>query len=69
MEKWPVCKETREFLGERGYNYTEKDVKEDLDARKELKALGKNKVPTFVIGDKVFTGLKKRKIDKLYEAL
>ena len=48
------CIDAKEYLSERGYNFTEIDVGQDRDAYEEMKELSEQTyVPTFVAGDKV----------------
>ena len=48
------CIDAKEYLSERGYNFTEIDVGQDRDAYEEMKELSdQTYVPTFVAGDKV----------------
>ena len=48
------CIDAKEYLSERGYNFTEIDVGQNRDAYEEMKELSdQTYVPTFVAGDKV----------------
>ena len=48
------CIDAKDYLSERGYNFTEIDVGEDRRAYEEMKELSdQTYVPTFVAGDKV----------------
>jgi glutaredoxin 3 len=48
------CIDAKEYLSERGYNFTEIDVGQDRDAYEEMQELSdQTYVPTFVAGDKV----------------
>jgi glutaredoxin 3 len=48
------CIDAKEFLAERGYNFTVIDVGQDREAYEEMKELSdQTYVPTFVAGDKV----------------
>ena len=48
------CIDAKDYLSERGYNFTEIDVGEDRQAYDEMRELSdQTYVPTFVAGDKV----------------
>ncbi len=48
------CIDAKDYLTERGYQFTEIDVGEDRQAYEEMKELSEQTyVPTFVVGDKV----------------
>lgn len=59
----PYCTLAKEYLNEKGVEYTEKNVQKDAAARKELMAMGHMGVPVIVIGDEQIVGLDKAKID------
>lgn len=59
----PYCTLAKEYLNEKGVEYTEKNVQKDATARKELMAMGHMGVPVVVIGDEQIVGLDKAKID------
>lgn len=62
---WPHCKTAKEFLREKGYKYTEKNVSIDREAQKELMNMGIMGVPAFLIGGQTIVGLDKKKIEEL----
>ncbi len=53
----------KEFLSQKGIQYTERNVSTDAAAREELKSLGFAATPVTVIGDERIIGLNKRKIE------
>lgn len=61
----PYCTLAINYLEERGIEYTEKNVQEDKEARKELMDMGHMGVPVVVIGDEEIVGFDKDKIDEL----
>ncbi|WMM24379.1 glutaredoxin family protein [Tissierella sp. MB52-C2] len=63
----PYCVSAKDYLTEKGIDYTEKNVQTDKDARKELMAMGHMGVPVLVIDDEEIVGFDKEKIDELLE--
>lgn len=61
----PYCVSAKEYLKEKGVEYTEKNVQTDKDARKELMAMGHMGVPVLVIDGEEIVGFDKDKIDSL----
>ena len=59
----PYCTLAKEYLDEKGVEYTEKNVQNDPEARKELMAMGHMGVPVVVIGEEQIVGFDKSKID------
>lgn len=59
----PHCKTAKEYLANKGIEYTERDVKADKDARKELMEKGIMGVPVLVIEEEYIVGFDKNKID------
>ena len=59
----PYCTLAKEYLEEKGAEFTEKNVQKDPQARKELMAMGHMGVPVVVIGDEEIVGFDKSKID------
>lgn len=61
----PYCISAKDYLKEKGIDYTEKNVQTDKDARKELMAMGHMGVPVLVIDGEEVVGFDKEKIDTL----
>ncbi|MDU5081355.1 NrdH-redoxin [Tissierella sp. P1] len=61
----PYCVSAKDYLKEKGIDYTEKNVQTDKDARKELMAMGHMGVPVLVIDGEEVVGFDKEKIDTL----
>lgn len=59
------CKTAKEYLNEKGVEFTEKNVQTDKDARKELMAMGHMGVPVIVIDGEEIVGFDKAKMDTL----
>lgn len=60
----PHCATARNYLESNGLDFEEKNVREDMDARKELiekRILG---VPTFFIDEDIIVGFNRRKLEK-----
>ena len=60
---WPYCTLAKEYLDEKGVEFTAKNVQKDSDARKELMDMGHMGVPVIVIGEEQIVGFDKTKID------
>lgn len=61
----PYCVSAKDYLTEKGIEYTEKNVQTDKEARKELMAMGHMGVPVLVIDGEELVGFDKAKIDSL----
>ncbi len=61
----PYCISAKDYLKEKGIDYTEKNVQTDKEARKELMAMGHMGVPVLVIDGEEVVGFDKEKIDGL----
>ncbi len=59
------CTAAKEYLKEKGYEYEEKNVSTDKEAKKELIALGYMGVPIIMIDDEVVLGFNKGKLDEI----
>jgi glutaredoxin len=59
-----ACKQTREFLERRDYNYCEYDVEKGSPEIIYFERLGTKSVPTIVIGNKVVIGGDFKEIEK-----
>jgi glutaredoxin 3 len=59
------CIDAKDYLIERGYNFTEIDVGQDRQAYEEMKELSEQTyVPTFVAGDKVLANFDTEQLEK-----
>ena len=61
----PYCTLAKDYLNEKGVEYTERNVQTDAEARKELMEMGHMGVPVLIIGDEEVVGFDKDKIDEL----
>ena len=62
----PTCKRAKEYLTEKGVQYTDLNVAGNKDLTKEMiDKSGQMSVPVVVIDDKVVVGFNQGKIDKL----
>lgn len=61
----PHCVTAKEYLKEKGVEFTEKNVQTDAAARKELVTMGHMGVPVIVIDGEEIVGFDKAKIDSL----
>ena len=61
----PYCVSAKDYLKEKGIEYTEKNVQTDKEARKELMGMGHMGVPVLVIDGVEIVGFDKGKIDEL----
>lgn len=57
----------KDYLAQKGVEFTEKNVQSDVSARKELMAAGIMAVPVIKIGDEMIVGVDKKKIDSLLD--
>jgi glutaredoxin 3 len=59
------CIDAKDYLTERGYDFTEIDVGQDRQAYEEMKRLSEQTyVPTFVAGDKVLANFDTEQLEK-----
>ena len=61
------CHAAKDYLDSLGVKYTEKNVSQDVDARKELiekKFMG---VPVIIVGDETIQGFNKDRLSELFE--
>ncbi|TJX12965.1 glutaredoxin family protein [Tissierella creatinini] len=63
----PYCTLAKNYLGEKGISYTEKNVQTDKEARKELMAMGHMGVPVLVVNGEEIVGFDKEKLDELLD--
>ncbi len=61
----PYCTLAKNYLSEKGVEYTEKNVQTDKEARKELMAMGHMGVPVLVVNGEEVVGFDKDKLDDL----
>ncbi|MDR7857594.1 glutaredoxin family protein [Tissierella sp.] len=61
----PYCISAKDYLNEKGIEFTEKNVQTDKEARKELMAMGHMGVPVLVIDGEEIVGFDREKIDTL----
>lgn len=61
----PYCVTAKDYLKEKGVEYTEKNIQADKEARKELMGMGHMGVPVLVIDGEEIVGFDKDKIDDL----
>ncbi len=54
-----------EFLSQKGVAFTAKDISADMEARKELLALGSRATPTIKVDDEVIIGFDRGKLSAL----
>lgn len=62
---WPYCISAKDYLQEKGVDYTEKNIQTDNGARKELMNMGHMGVPVILIDGEEIVGFDKTKIDQL----
>ena len=63
----PYCVAAKEYLNEKGVNYTEKNIQTDKTARKELMNMGHMGVPVLLIDGEEIVGFDKARIDQLLD--
>jgi len=59
------CKKLKEFLGQKGFQYTEKDVAQDQQAYEELAATGHISTPLTKIDGELVVGFDRKKLETL----
>lgn len=59
------CTMAKEYLTENGVAFEEKNVSNDIEARKELMSKGFMGVPVIYVEDEVIQGFNKAKLDEL----
>jgi glutaredoxin-like YruB-family protein len=64
----PYCTLAKNYLSEKGVEYTEKNVQTDKDARKELMSMGHMGVPVLLVDGQEIVGFDKEKLDELLES-
>lgn len=63
----PYCTLAKNFLTEKGVEYTEKNVQTDKEARKELMAMGHMGVPVLVVDGEEIVGFDKDRLETLLD--
>ncbi|WP_313339773.1 glutaredoxin family protein [Sedimentibacter sp.] len=61
----PNCTLVKDLVKEKGYDYEEKNVSLDAEAKKELISMGYMGVPITFIDDEVVVGFNKQKLEEL----
>ena len=59
------CITAKEYLKEKGYEYEEKNVSADKEAKKELISMGYMGVPIIIVDEEVVVGFDKAKLDEI----
>lgn len=59
------CTAAKEYIKEKGYEYEEKNVSLDPEAKKELLGMGYMGVPIIFVDEEVVVGFNKSKLDEL----
>ena len=61
----PYCTQVKNYLSEKGIEYTEKNIQTNKEARDELMKMGHMGVPVLVYDGQEIVGFDKQKIDEL----
>ena len=59
------CTAAKEYLKEKGYEYEEKNISSDAEAKKELLAMGYMGVPVIFVDDEAVVGFNRSKLEEL----
>ncbi len=59
------CTAAKEYMKEKGYDFEEKNVSKDKEAKKELLAMGYMGVPVIFVDDEVVVGFNRSKLDEI----
>lgn len=59
----PYCTMAKDYLNEKGVEFEEKNVQNDVAARDELISMGYTGVPVLVIGEEEIVGFDRARID------
>jgi glutaredoxin len=62
------CSKVKEFLSQKGVNFTERDVSKDENAVNELKKMGVMTTPVTTIDGKMVVGFDQQKLEQLLGA-
>lgn len=60
------CHAAKDFFDESGITYTEKNVSQDVDARKELISKKIRGVPYILVGDEAIEGFNRERLTELF---
>ncbi len=61
----PNCTLAKDLIKEKGYEYEEKNISLDAEAKKELISMGYMGVPIIFIDEEVVVGFNKQKLEEL----
>jgi glutaredoxin-like YruB-family protein len=61
------CHMVKEYLKNKNIPYVEKNISNDMNARKELISQGYMGVPVILVGDETVIGFDKAKLDQLLQ--
>lgn len=61
------CHAAKDYLDSLGVKYTEKNVSQDVEARKELIQKRFMGVPVIIVGDETIQGFNKDRLSELFE--
>jgi len=61
------CKKVKEFLSQKGVQFTEHNIAKDLDAINDLKRMGVFTVPLTLIDGQPVTGFNQQKLEELLQ--
>lgn len=59
-----ACQQEKEFLSRRGVEFTEKNIRADLDAMQDMVRMGSQATPTTVYDGEVIVGFDQRRISE-----
>jgi glutaredoxin len=59
------CQQTKEYLSQKGIQFSDRDVTKDASALDELRRLGAMTTPVTLIGNEMVIGFDPEKIDKV----
>jgi len=59
------CHKVKEFLSQKGIEFTERDIMQDQQALAELEALSIMTTPVTVVGEEVIIGFDQPRLEKL----
>ena len=67
---WPYCKMAKEYLSQKGIEYTDYDVTQDREALKEMVEIsGARSVPVIAACDEVMVGFDRNRLDQMLTCL
>ena len=62
---WPHCGTAKQYLSEKGVEYTERNIQTDPSARKELIQKGYMGVPVIIVDGEEMVGFDKNRLEEL----